>query len=228
MKLALDVKTNILPAFTTPIGSYKVPNAAQINPVLEKAILEREAQASGMNRSNAGGWHSENDLLQWPELSGIDLAESIQSSVMNMIAITAKTDKFTFQSTISSWANVNRKGSHNVVHNHAQSHWSGVYYVKSGEYNEDDIRLAGSLTFYDPRGSVNMMRHPGSCSDGIAIKIKPQDGDLIIFPSWLFHSVNPFTSDTLRISIAFNATIVNFEDKRPEGSPDPFSTLLNR
>jgi hypothetical protein len=36
-------------------------------------------------------------------------------------------------------------------------------------------------------------------------------GLLLVFPSWLQHYVNPFVSDTLRISLAFNARINSFE-----------------
>ena len=38
------------------------------------------------------------------------------------------------------------------------------------------------------------------------------EGDLVVFPSWLFHSVPPNKSEQNRISIAFNFMFRNFAD----------------
>ena len=35
--------------------------------------------------------------------------------------------------------------------------------------------------------------------------------------------VRPFRTDTYRISIAFNAAVIDFKDQRPAGAPDPFA-----
>jgi hypothetical protein len=42
----------------------------------------------------------------------------------------------------------------------------------------------------------------------------------VIFPAWLFHSVNPFMSDVQRISIAFNVQIRSFEAADGEPQED--------
>jgi uncharacterized protein (TIGR02466 family) len=212
MRLNYDPQRNVLKAFVTPIGNIKVPNAREINPVLEQIILDRKRQDKGKQKSNMGGWHSDTDLIDWPEIARTDLVETLQSAVSNMVSIVAKCHKFNLQCNLIAWANVNRRGSHNSVHNHCNAHWSGVYYVKTGKYGENDIPRAGNIQFYDPRGAVNMMAHPGDCHDGESLSLVPAPGDLLLFPSWLYHSVNPFQSDVVRISIAFNARIDAFED----------------
>ena len=136
----------------------------------------------------------------------------MQSAVSHMVAMGSKTARFNLNCDFVSWANVNHAGSHNSVHNHCNSHWSGVYYVKVPQFDPDDLPRAGDIMFYDPRGAVNMMMHPGRNNDGEAIRVSPIAGHLLIFPSWLYHSVNPFKSDVVRISIAFNARIENFEE----------------
>ena len=52
-----------------------------------------------------------------------------------------------------------------------------------------------------------MFRSPGQIDN---LSIAPQAGDLLLFPSWLYHSVNPFSIETTRISIAFNGRIDGF------------------
>lgn len=212
MKLGLDPNANILRAFPTLIGRFEVPNAAELNPVLEKIILDREPTQDGRSKSNVGGWHSNIDFHTWPEVAQTDIIETFHSAVSNMVAMAAMSQKFNLKCDFVSWANINRKGSHNSVHNHCNSHWSGVYYVKVPRFDDNDLPRAGDIMFYDPRGAVNMMLHPGKCSDGESIRITPVEGQLLIFPSWLYHSVNPFMSDIVRVSIAFNARVERFED----------------
>lgn len=212
MRLQIDPGSNILRAFPTLIGRFRVPNADEVNPILEKIILAREPQYHGKSKSNVGGWHSDIDFHTWPEVRETDIVETFQSAVSHMVAMAAQASKFNLQCDFVSWANVNRRGSHNSVHNHCNSHWSGVYYVKVPKFDEDDLPRAGDIMFYDPRGAVNMMMHPGKCNDGEAVRVSPVAGNLLIFPSWLYHSVNPFNSDIVRISIAFNARVERFED----------------
>ena len=204
MRLNFDPNSNIMRAFPTLIGNFKVPNAEEINPILEEIILAREPSQPGKSKSNVGGWHSEIDFHTWPEVQKTDIVETMQSSVSHMVAMAAQSAKFNLNCDFVSWANVNRRGSHNSVHNHSNSHWSGVYYVKVPKFDEDDIARAGDIMFYDPRGAVNMVVHPGKCNDGESIRVSPIAGHLLIFPSWLSHSVNPYQGEGVRISVSFN------------------------
>ena len=62
------------------------------------------------------------------------------------------------------------------------------------------------IEFVDPRVAVEMIAVPGGPFDG-RYKVRPQDGMLLVFPSWLLHFVNPYLSDDERISIAFNSRV---------------------
>jgi uncharacterized protein (TIGR02466 family) len=211
--IPFDINKSVLPAFMTPIGKFKVPNAEEINPAIEQEIIRRMKKDTGQVRSNVGGWHSQDDLFKWalPEIK--ELKEWAHSAVMRMISLAAKSQKFDTKLGIAGWANVNGPGQFNAHHNHPDSHWSGVYYVNVGDYESDPLPKAGNLQFYDPRGSINMMQHPGKSIFGRTLHIQPKDGALILFPAWLFHSVNPFMSETQRISIAFNVKINAFTEK---------------
>ena len=82
------------------------------------------------------------------------------------------------------WVGINRPGSSNTVHLHPGSHISGVFYVSVPGGGGDGRPSGGRLTLHDPRGSV-------SPSWGGPFSISPGDGDLVVFPSWLEHHVEP-------------------------------------
>ena len=211
MRLPFDPREQIIPAFITPIGTFEVPNAAKLNPVLENEILQREQQDLGASKSNRGGWHSQTDLLNWPLEVMPDFADSMRSAVANMVAHTLRASRFNLQVALTAWANVNRTGSWNRFHNHPECHWSGVYYVRAGDFSQEPVEGAGHIEFHDPRGAVNMVSHGEESQFGGKIRIAPQDGLMVVFPSWLYHGVNPFQSEQTRISIAFNARITKLE-----------------
>ena len=202
---------NVLPAFLTPIGTFRVPDHESLNPALEAEILRRMQEDEGQTRSNVGGWHSMDNLFSWEPAAFKDLGEWIHSAAMNMVAVGSRTRRFRVKCQLSGWANVNGPGQYNGNHNHPGCSWSGVYYVRVEDTTDDPLPRAGHLQFYDPRGSIEMIRHPGKSMFGHTITIRPQSGMLLVFPAWLYHSVNPFLSDVTRISIAFNARLNDFE-----------------
>lgn len=211
MQLQLDQEKDVVALFRTPLAQIMLPNAGEINPGLEAAILERMESQAGIQRSNVRGWHSERDVQDWPEPEVGELMDSIRSAVMNMVGLIANVPKFKAEVRLAAWANVNGPGSYNQYHTHPDSLWSGVYYVRAGSYEDEQLRGAGKLKFYDPRGRIDQLSHPGQ-GFGKNVNFPPEDGLMLVFPSWLAHSVNSFDSDTLRISVAFNARVTGFEE----------------
>jgi len=103
----------------------------------------------------------------------------------------------------SMWSIVNLPGSHNKSHIHPGSHWSGVYYVqapeKSGRIQFSDPRTASVMSGI--RYQPNSRRKPETW---VKVSHNPVAGKMIIFPSWLYHSVEPNLSKDERIIISFN------------------------
>ena len=42
---------------------------------------------------------------------------------------------------------------------------------------------------------------------GEPVRVWPESGLLVIFPSWLFHWAHPYIGKTPRIAVSFNATL---------------------
>ena len=100
---------------------------------------------------------------------------------------------------IHTWINVNSTNGYNISHNHGGSFLSGVIYLQSTD--------TGSIEF-EPLNYIYKINHPVWYYNGTA-KYNPNDGDVLIFPSFLMHRVQPNPSDKERINIAFN---IGFEE----------------
>lgn len=197
--------------FTTPI----LREPTDLTPELRAAICERllalRESAPGEAKSNRGGWHSEGNLFgpEQPELPG--LRDTVTRALFAYIG-----EVFAFRGEISlaltGWAIVNRPGDYNVPHNHAANLLSGALYlaIPSG-------MRGGAIVFQDPRLNLNAhetaaMRVLNAQPPWMVpnITVQPIEGEILIFPSWLNHWVEPFQSDdprALRIVVSFNATI---------------------
>jgi uncharacterized protein (TIGR02466 family) len=98
------------------------------------------------------------------------------------------------------WATVSAPGAAHRIHSHPNNFLSGVYYVQVGEGAE-------TINFHDPRPQSGILRPPVSeltayNTDQVVVRV--EDGMLLLFPSWLPHSVAANASNRLRISASFN------------------------
>ena len=98
----------------------------------------------------------------------------------------------------SMWANVNPAGAYHVPHTHGEALWAGVYYVETPPKSP-------GIVFMDPRFGVGHNRpHFATGLENDRFKLDVSAGDLIFFPAWLLHYVEPHTGDDPRISVSFN------------------------
>ena len=104
---------------------------------------------------------------------------------------------------IFAWMNANPSGGYNAPHTHPGAHWSGVYYVSQPEVEAGN---SGMIEFLDPRTDLPNWRLLAASAFRLKKKLRPQPGEMILFPSYLVHWVYPNETDEERISVAFNAT----------------------
>ena len=178
---------------------------AGLDCTLARIILAAEARSPSTRRSNIGGWRSQNDLLDWPEPEVATFANLVRAAIEGMIRATIGTERFNGYFRLNAWANLLRAGNYNTLHAHPESVWSGVYYVDAGEAATDDD-LSGVLELLDPRPGVEMVPAPG-WPFGRPLRIVPEAGLMVLFPSWLYHQVHPYRGTRPRISLAFNAPV---------------------
>lgn len=214
---ALEVRN----MFPTPLVIYPVPEAATLGPALETVILQKMANSPSVSKSNRHGWQSSDDIFAWAGDAGETLKQTALAIINHItrVYVPGQFDLHPFNGTwlVNGWANVNRKGASNAPHTHPGCFWSAVYYVNDGGIKataDNAAELGGQLQLGDPRGVAPLMFAPtmrialrGCVSAGGNEIYTPRAGDLILFPSWLVHSVSEYKGDADRISIAMNFTV---------------------
>jgi len=199
------VQIEVTSAFPTLVGRFRVPDADSMNHELQAFILAEEGRYGSLGRSNIGGWHSQTDFLDRSEPAVEALSNWITWAVRQMIEAAAGPRSFEGALSSTAWATICRTNAYHAPHSHPDSAWSGVYYVHGGS-QEPGRPLSGVLEFLDPRAGVEAVTAPGD-PYGEPFRIQPEDGLLVIFPSWLYHWVHPYAGRTPRIAVSFNATL---------------------
>lgn len=195
-------------AFATPVISTVLEHEPAFNDALARIIRARRDVSDGVKRSNVGGWHSDTNLLRW---AGEAVAPVIRRMVDLADANIVDTQAMPGERRgwlLEAWANINPPGCGNAPHVHGGSFWSGVYYVAVPEGE------GGEITFDDPRLPMIEMHSPmlrfRDCGGERVLRIKPVASQLLLFPAWLRHAVEPWQSQGSgggeRISIAVNLT----------------------
>ena len=167
------------------------------NRQLAQDIVNWSNQDKGVSKTNVKGWHSTTDMHTKPEYS------QLVTELMRMQKEIYDNEHIDRHAILGNmWANINPPGGLNQPHIHPNALFSGVYYVKSQP-------KSGRLKIYDPRPGANMnmpSRKPGDPGRDLwrDANIEPIPGRIIMFPAWLWHSVEENISDDIRISVSFN------------------------
>ncbi len=112
-----------------------------------------------------------------------------------------------------SWANVYRHGDYCMPHSHVRSKASVVYFLENGDPDPDDP-ISGRFCIVDPRLPVCCNQEPASMTKPFLPDCTP--GTMLIFPSQVVHSVNPYTGSGPRITLSWNIS-----ETRIPGVPEP-------
>jgi uncharacterized protein (TIGR02466 family) len=168
------------------------------NRLFEREVIEWSKKDKGVKRTNMIGWHSTTDMHKIPVFK--PLVDELFKMQIEMYR-----EEFLSREPIigNMWANINPPGGYNRPHIHPNSHFSGVYYIKAPQNS-------GDIVFNDPRSGAHMIM-PERIKDSKPpshlwreVRINPLEGRLIMFPSWLWHCVDPNESNDIRISVSFN------------------------
>ena len=61
--------------FATQVAALEVPNAAERNSELVATILRKRDETPSVQASNAGGWHSDREIVAWGGKPVIEILE---------------------------------------------------------------------------------------------------------------------------------------------------------
>ena len=182
--------------FPTPIYIADIKHPT-LNQELERDIVAWSKQDKGVVRTNVQGWHSDTNMGDLPQFKKLlDMLYACQKTIYEQ-------ENYESEPVLGNmWANINPPGAMNRAHQHPNSLWSGVYYIKAP-------KNSGHLKIDDPRSSAAMCR-PKQKEGPMPARLfrethyEPIAGRCIMFPSWLTHCVDPNNSNDIRISVSFN------------------------
>ena len=188
--------------FSTPIWVSKIDNHEDLNVDMLSYIKDlQNKDPQGIIKSNFNGWHSKNFNLKedMPAKFISSISKNINTAMNDMgWDLTSQFIKIT-----NMWSIINEEGAFNQKHHHSNSDISAAYYVSA--YDE-----CGDIVFYDPR-PARVYKNPIAKSpnklNATINSVKPENGLLVLFPSYLEHSVNPNLSNKKRVVISFNLSL---------------------
>ncbi|MEM7222700.1 MAG: tetratricopeptide repeat protein [Pseudomonadota bacterium] len=100
--------------------------------------------------------------------------------------------------SLNVWAVVLEAAGYQQAHIHPSAWLSGVYYAALPALDEEQAHEAGWLEFGRPLAHHRTTVAPPTTA------IRPEEGLMVLFPSYLFHRTIPFSGSGTRISIAFD------------------------
>ena len=174
---------------------------------LQEECFEIRNNIPSKNKSNLGqnSYHSPNllNLQNPPEIL------KLMKQITNCIQTIHQQSRRENVRLVDFWININGKGGSNVPHTHPGAKYSGVFYIKVPkemkggnlffirDFNETYLTSQENMGFF--KQGYNLLPN-----DLPKIPVKPLEKLLIVFPSWLPHSVEFNDTDEERISLSFN------------------------
>jgi len=209
---------DIIPIFAVPFAITRHPDYERLNAALKRVVLSQETRgAAGANprpltTRNAPLYESHFNLFRDPDPAIQELKVFCWDQMLAVIGHLSGYDAATLarlQIYNDAWFHVTRRGGFFGLHNHPNASWSGVYCVTPGEHDAERRESSGALTFVNPMMPSSMHMDAGISRIpppfGIQLRsILLAPGQLVLFPSYLLHHVQPFEGEGERITIAFN------------------------
>lgn len=195
------------PAPLRAVFRQRLDALAAADSPLRQALLRDVAALHAARRQQARlheGVQSAGHLFNRPEASFQALAVLVQEALRGLRAgldpaLGDYARDFPAEPRFSgAWSVSMRRGGHLDAHIHEEGWLSGVVYLQVPE--PPPGRHDGAIAF-----SLDGDRYPRLHDDWPETLVQPCAGDLVVFPSSLFHRTLPFDADTERVCIAFDA-----------------------
>ena len=188
---------NLISVYSTPLWMSEYPEFDKYQEIFLNSVNEYKKKNSSIEESNVAGYQSPGTLQEVEDFR--PLFEYICQMGFKAIADLDFIDCNI--ALTSAWVNINdTRQCMNSEHVHGDV-FSGVFYLQAPEES-------GKLVLQNP--AINRMWNGCSLTSqknqftGESIRIEPVEGNILLFPSYLPHSVETNNHDEERISISFN------------------------
>jgi uncharacterized protein (TIGR02466 family) len=202
-------------AFAVPFAEAHLQPCERLNRELEALFLAREddehKNPTPSHIPQAETFESRFNLFRWPDPCVQELRQFMLDAVARTVIETTKLHEediiqLNFQN--HTWFHITRHAGSFIAHNHPMASWSAVYCVRPGE-EVPEHPTSGVLRILDPRQGADAYSDPTNLQLRPAFALRALEvrlaaGDVVVFPSYLFHEVAPFYGPDTRITVATN------------------------
>jgi uncharacterized protein (TIGR02466 family) len=196
--------SDVIPMFPTLVWKIQIETGlrnaldAKISAVLAELRRDLRPLPAGQ------GWQSVQTLHKREEFRELVACVTRGAdSILRFLRIGVEAHEIT-----GCWATVLAPGAAHKPHSHPNNFLSGVYYVRVHPG-------ADTINFHDARPQTGIIRPPvveltSQNTDQVVVTVR--NGTLLMFPSWLEHSVDANISKEERISVSFNIMFSSFTE----------------
>ena len=198
------IEKGVATFFPTPMSFFENKNLLS---GIKKEILSREVEGieSGVAKNIKHNLtesnfefldkdlHILNDMKAW-------IYECLKKTINSI-----QQEKVDYKTSMAgSWYHITKTNGLHEPHYHANCSWCGIYYVQAGD--DDD---SGDTVFRSPIQSSYIDSGSKYLDIMSNLRIKPRDGMLVLFPSFLTHYQALYKGSEDRIVIVFNICVEN-------------------
>jgi uncharacterized protein (TIGR02466 family) len=198
MEGILSMQDEIIPLFPTPV--YRAHGVLE-RPLVDALVAHFVALATATNKSSGNLAHTR--MLQPGESPLFVEAAARITPRLAAFGVQLFGEQLAWMMK-EMWVNVLDTGGHQSVHNHANSFISGIVYLTPTHEDSQTvfIKPLGGTEFKFKNDHARVVT--GAYNADKWISPTPTPGDMILFPSYMLHSVPPNRGER-RITLAFNA-----------------------
>jgi len=191
------ISGQIIRAFSPAIGKYKISEKLikTINDHIDNILKDQNKIDELYHGKNLAG-EIKYEIKLTNDFINDSLYVPIKDIVYNFIKSTLNKEFKSFEIK-SSWAVCQFESDYNPIHWH-DGHLSGVMYTKIPK------DFGSSYKEVNKNGNIAFIHGSTQLTASSVYDVKPETGDLFIFPSNMMHTVYPFFSEEERRSVSFN------------------------
>ena len=193
----MDLNYRTIPLFPINVHVLEIDKFDDYkDQIIKDVYYEKNNDREERKLSNVGGWQS--------DLFSIDKSSDILKSIITKSLIKFTPIQNDVLMFIEGWTNINGPRCHNIQHHHPQCNLAGVFWIKVPP-------KSGNLVFESPHSFTSYAeincytdKFRKNTNSYITYSYRPTEGEIVIFPSFLPHSVLKNESNEDRISYSFN------------------------
>jgi len=187
-----------------PTLVWKTQLRAEVHEAIDASVLGLlRSLRQGLPELKTGeAWQSGHALHRREELRELcDRVSRTAAGVLQFLKIGAEAVEIT-----GCWANLYAPGAAHRAHSHPNNYLSAAYYVRTWPG-------ADTINFHDPRSQTGVIRPPVTALTNVntdQVVVRVRNGTLLVFPSYLVHSVDANASAETRVSLSLNLMFSSF------------------